>query len=116
MTCAVESGSCFIRRPTSSSRALQMLLVLALPGVNSHVTSIRSGAGGAGGGGGGGGGATGGGGGGMSAGGGGGGGGGGMTSSSWNIRGKSDRPRRPPIGQCSSMESSCRRSVRSAKF
>src|SRR5688500_4312531 len=102
MTCAVESGSCFIRRPTSSSRALQMLLVLALPGVNSHTTSIRSGGGGAGGGGGGGGGGAGGGGGGISAGGGGGGGGGGMTSSS-KKRGKSVRPRRPPIGQCSSM-------------
>src|SRR5688572_14589535 len=92
-----------------------MLLVLALPGVNSHTTSIRSGTGGAGGGGGGGGGA-GGGGGGTSTGGGGGGGGGGMTSSSWNIRGKRVRPRRPPIGQCSSMSSSCMRSVRSAKL
>src|SRR5688572_33491763 len=91
-----------------------MLLVLALPGVNSHTTSIRSGAGGAGGGGGGGGGA-GGGGGGISAGGGGGGGGGGMTSSS-KKRGKSVRPRRPPIGQCSSMSLSCIKSVRSAKL
>src|SRR5919107_3211449 len=95
MTCAVESASCFIRSATSSSLALQMLVSRALPGVNSHVTSIRSGTGGAGAGGGGGGSGAGGGGGGSGAGGGGGG----------RRRGKKVKPSRPPRGQCSSIES-----------
>src|SRR5215203_2439613 len=92
-----------------------MLDSRALPDVKSHVTSIRSGAGGAGGGGGGGGSGVGAGGGGGSGAGGGGGGGGG-SGAGGRRRGKKVRPTRPPIGQCSSIESSWARSVRRAKL
>src|SRR5215203_6188069 len=80
-----------------------MLDSRALPDVKSHVTSIRSGAGGAGGGGGGGGSGV-------------GAGGGGGSGAGGGRRGKKVRPTRPPIGQCSSIESSWARSVRRAKL